>query len=137
MDSHDVESHLRAASDAIMLLLGEVEQLEAHKRGLEPGDPRFTQLAVAVRTTAETLAALTREQEAWGKSAPLEQLDVAPISKSRSDPPLPQLLERWREVERRLTAADPGSPEAVELFEQFERIRNEYLAAFRARESSS
>ena len=40
-DARDIEKHLRAASDAILLLLTEVSQLERHKRFIRPGDPRF------------------------------------------------------------------------------------------------
>jgi hypothetical protein len=137
MDPQEVESHLRAASDAIMLLLGEVEQLESHKRGVSPSSKRFAELAEAVRKSAQSLAELAREQEAWGKSAPLVDMDVATIARSASDPPLPAILERWRAVERRLVAAEPGSPEAVELVTEFERVRDQYLAAFRDRESGS
>jgi phage shock protein A len=135
VEAEDIESHLRAASDAIMLLLGEIQQLEQHKRGVEPGHDRFAELASAVRESAESLAQLTREQEAWGKAAPLADTHVATIKESASPAPLPSILQRWRDVERQLAAADPGSAEAVALFEEFERVRQEYLAAFEARET--
>jgi hypothetical protein len=135
VEAEDIESHLRAASDAIMLLLGEIQQLEQHKRGVEPSGDRFAELASAVRESAESLAQLTRQQEAWGKAADLAATHVATIKASTSPAPLPAILQRWREVERRLAEAEPGSAEAVTLFEEFERIRQEYLAAFEARET--
>jgi hypothetical protein len=137
MDAQDVEQHLRAASDAIMLLLGEVQQLESHKRGIEPGDARFAELAKAVRDSAQALADLAEQQEAWGQEAPLENFEVASINEAQSPAPLPSILERWREIERRLEASAPGSPESAALFEEFTRVRDEYLAAFRQREGDS
>jgi hypothetical protein len=135
VEAEDIESHLRAASDAIMLLLGEIQQLEQHKRGVEPSRDRFAELAAAIRESAESLAQLTREQEAWGKAAPLADSHLATIKESASPAPLPSILQRWREVERQLADAEPGSAESVALFEKFERIRQEYLAAFEAREA--
>src|SRR3954463_10641519 len=62
-----VQDHLRGASDAILLLTAEVRQLEQHKRGVQPQDPRFEELATAVRRTTEALALFTREEESWAE----------------------------------------------------------------------
>ena len=40
-DAENIQAHLRAASDAILLLLTEVGQLERHKRAIPPGEARF------------------------------------------------------------------------------------------------
>lgn len=48
-DRTSTEQHLRGASDAIMLLVSEVAELERHKRGVLPDEPRFDELARAVR----------------------------------------------------------------------------------------
>ena len=133
MDSHEVETHLRGASDAIMVLLGELTQLEGHKRGVQPADPRFAELAAAVRDAAQSLAELAREQELWGRSATLDDPAIKSIERSPSPQRLSAILARWREIERQLEAADPGSPAATELFAEFHRVRDEYLAAFSAR----
>jgi hypothetical protein len=133
MDSHEIETHLRGASDAIMVLLGELKQLEGHKRGVRPSDPRFGQLATAVRDAAQSLAQLAREQEEWGRSAAVSDPRVASIAKSPNSQPLSAILARWREVERKLDAAEPGSDEATRLFGEFQMVREEYLAAFRGR----
>jgi hypothetical protein len=37
-----------------------------------------------------------------------------------------RVLARWREVERELAAADPGSPEAERLREEAAGLRDEY-----------
>jgi hypothetical protein len=132
-DRRDAEAHLRAASDAILLLLGEVGQLERHKRGVRPGDARFAELARSVRLAAQHLAEFTEQEEAWARSASVEADDVGAISDSDSAPSLAAILDRWRDVERRLNEADPGSAESARLFAEFERIRDQYMAAFRAR----
>jgi len=135
MDQRDVEEHLRGASDAIMLLIGEVQQLESHKRGVKPADPRFYELAVAVRDAAQSLAEFAVEEEEWARSRKTSEPDVATIARSQSLPRLAAILERWRQVERDLATAEPGSPDAKRLFEEFQRVRQEYLAAFQQRES--
>jgi len=108
MTERDTEEHLRAASDAILLLIGELEQLETHKRGVSPTDPRFEELARAVRDSAATLAELTDEQESWGAHAIDADSAVPPIARSEASPPLSALLARWRAVERQLDQAPPG-----------------------------
>jgi len=130
----EVERHLRAASDAVLVLVSELEQLERHKRGVRPDDPRFEVLATSVRTTAEALAQFTREEQAWATTADATGLDLATIGETADQRSLRDILERWRTVERQLGAAPPGSPEAAALFDEFQRIRAEYMTAFRARE---
>jgi hypothetical protein len=154
-----VQDHLRGASDAILLLTAEVRQLEQHKRGVEPQDPRFEELATAVRRTTEALALFTREEESWAEqttaasaaagsgvtngAASVESPADAPvdgaggvafqtIDRTASPEPLAAILDRWRAIERQLNKAEPGSAAATELFERFERVRDEYLAAFEA-----
>ncbi|MFL5756234.1 MAG: hypothetical protein ACJ77N_08010 [Chloroflexota bacterium] len=132
----DAEEHLRAASDAILLLVREVDQLERHKRGIHPGEPRFDELATDVRRAAQYLAEFTEQEEAWARGAsargPMET-----ISESVNPSPLSEILARWRAVERQLDEAEPGSPEASALFEEFGRIRDEYMTEFRSRAHSS
>jgi hypothetical protein len=77
MDPNDVEVHLRGASDAIMLLLSQVSQLESHKRGIVPGSPRFIELAHSVREASQALADFAREEEKWAQQAPLGRQDGA------------------------------------------------------------
>jgi hypothetical protein len=132
-DGRDVEAHLRAASDAIMLLLAEVGQLERHKRGVRPGDARFSELAKSVRTAARNLAEFTEQEEAWARNAAAEADHIAAITDADSAPSLAAILDRWRDVERRLNEAEPGSSESARLFAEFENIRDEYMAAFRER----
>ena len=132
-DTRDIEEHLRGASDAIVVLLTEIGQLEKHKRHIPPGEPRFDQVAESVRKIAETLALFTKQEEAWGRVATADRDDLETIEASEAPPSLVQILERWRSVERELDAAEPGSPEASRLLAEFDRLRDEYIAAFRVR----
>jgi ferric iron reductase protein FhuF len=90
-------------------------------------------LAAAVRDAARSLFELAREQEEWGRTARLTDTRAASIAQSSSPPPLPAILARWRDIERRLADAEPGSQAAIELFSEFQQVRDEYLAAFHAR----
>ena len=133
----DIEQHLRSASDAILLLVGEVEQLERHKRGVAPGDARFDELAAAVKDAAATLAEFSRAELDWGRDADGLKQDVATINHSKSPANLAAILDRWRQIERQLNEAEPGSPRSRELFEAYQRVRDEYMTAFAARTSEA
>jgi hypothetical protein len=135
-DATTIEEHLRAASDAILLLLTEVGQLERHKRGIPPGEPRFDEVARSVRVVAQALADFTEHEETWARIATDGRTDIEPISKSENTPSTAKLLERWRAIERQLDDLEPGSPESDLLFAEFERLRDEYMALFRKHEST-
>ena len=133
-DATQIEEHLRAASDAILLLLTEAGQLERHKRGIPPGEARFDEVARSVRVAAQALAQFTEYEETWARIATDGRTDIEPISESESAPRAATILERWRAVERQLDDIEPGSPESARLFAEFERLRDEYLAVFQDRE---
>jgi hypothetical protein len=133
-DADKIEEHLRAASDAILLLLTEVGQLERHKRGIPPGEARFDEVARSVRVAAQALAQFTEFEETWARIATDGRTDIETIADSKSAPDVAKLLERWRAVERQLDELEPGSPESTRLFAEFERLRDEYLAIFPERE---
>jgi len=132
MDDRDTQDHLRSASDAILVLLGEVEQLELHKRGVRPGDPRFAELAKEVRNTASALADFAKEELTYADDATATDGRLPTITDSPTPATLREILSRWRAVERQLAEAEPGSPAAESLFEEFQRLREEYMTAFRA-----
>ena len=135
-DASDIEEHLRAASDAILLLLTETNQLERHKRRISPGEPRFDEIARSVRVVAHALADFAEFEEQWARRATDGRTDLETIEQSQNTPALATILERWRAIERQLEDAEPRSPEAATLFAEFERLRDEYMAAFRARQTS-
>ena len=132
-DATEIEEHLRAASDAILLLLTEVNQLERHKRAIPPGEARFDEVARSARIAATSLAEFTQQEEDWARIATSDRDDIEPIEESQNRPAIAAILERWRAIERQLDDVLPGSPESVRLFAEFERTRDEYMAAFRAR----
>ena len=132
-DPAEIAQHLRAASDAILLLLTETSQLERHKRLIPPGEARFDEIARSVRVVAQALAEFTQAEEQWAQIATDGRTDIPTIEASDNAPSLAGILERWRAIERQLDDVEPGTPEAVSLFAEFERVRDEYMAAFRAR----
>ena len=134
--SSDIEEHLRGASDAILLLLAEVSQLERHKRGIPPGEDRCDDVSRAVRVAAQALAEFTKQEEEWGSVATADRTDLETISESESSASLATILERWRAVERQLDAVAAETPEGIRLFAEFERIRDQYMAAFLARQAA-
>ena len=135
-DATKIEEHLRAASDAILLLLTEVSQLERHKRAIPPGEPRFDEVARSVRVAAQALAEFTKYEESWALIATDGRTDIEPISESENAPATAAILERWRAIERQLDDVEPGSPESARLFAEFERLRDEYMAAFREHQAT-
>jgi hypothetical protein len=134
-DATEIEQHLRAASDAILLLLTEVGQLEQHKRAIPPGEARFDEVARSVRVAAKALADFTEYEETWARIATDGRPDIETIAESENAPALATILERWRAIERQLDNLEPGSPESTRLFAEFERTRDEYMAAFLERQA--
>jgi hypothetical protein len=130
IDKNDVQERLRSASDAILLLVREIEQLEQHKREVHPEDPRFEVLARAVRDSTMALADFTRDEEAWAGEAVDSDGPLQTIADTTSPASMRSILERWRAIERQLNDAPAGSPEAQALFDEFQRIRAEYMHAF-------
>ena len=99
-DATRIEEHLRAASDAILLLLTEIGQLERHKRGIPPGEPRFDEVSRSIRAAAQGLAEFTEGEEAWARTATDGRTDIETIAQSEAAPNTAEILERWRAVER-------------------------------------
>src|SRR5215213_1562695 len=85
-DPVDIEEHLRAASDAILLLLTEAGQLERHKRAIPPGESRFDEVARSVRIAAAALAEFTQQEEHWARVATADRDDLATIEEARNGP---------------------------------------------------
>ena len=90
-------------------------------------------MARSVRIAATALAQFTEYEEQWARIATDGRTDIETIADSTNAPVLADILARWRAIERELDGVQPGSPESVRLFAEFERARDEYLAAFRAR----
>lgn len=133
----DTASDLRATSDAVLRDLEDLGAIETQKGTLEPGDPQLLDLSERVEALAARLLNSSSRQrqltevanarvEAGVRSAP----DVAIDDTHR---PIPEILVEWRAAERRLSAADPGSTDALEAEALSEHLRHEYRRAHEAR----
>lgn len=129
-----IRDTLRGASDGLLLAIREVAARERLKRGVEPGDPGFAPLARQVRIAAEAVLLMAQQEESRatemsGRSA-RAGLPTIEASPPRSD--LAAILAEWRAIERLLEEADPASPDAGLLMEQFETLRDRYAQALAA-----
>jgi hypothetical protein len=129
----DTRDGLRGASDGLMVAIQEVEQRERLKRGVPPTDPGFPALAREVTIAAKAVLELARVEEAEADAIAARQ--VAPLPTIEATPPperLADILTEWRAVERHLEAVDATSPEAAELMQAFEALRDRYAQALKA-----
>jgi hypothetical protein len=133
-DSDAIRDVLRGASDGLLIAIREVDAREHMKRGMRPEDPEFPQLAREVRIAAETLLELARQEETSAEEASRKTVGAGLPTIIATAPPvdLAGILAEWRVVERHLEAAEPASPEAARLMEQFEALRDRYAEALRA-----
>jgi hypothetical protein len=133
-DPNAIRDSLRGASDGLLVAIREVDVREQKKRGIPPGDPGFAPLAREVRIAAEAVLALAREEETRANQASQSRAGARLPTINASTPPadLARILEQWRAVERRLAAAEPGSPDAERLLEEFQALRDQYARALKA-----
>ena len=126
----EIEERLRAASDAIQIAVVELGALEAQKRAVAPiDDARFVELATRVRDSAEQILELARAEERFAGELASSSETLTPIADVEPADDLKGILDEWREVERDLNAAHPGSPEAHRLLARFEELRTKYMRA--------
>ena len=130
---------LRATSDELLRDLEVLLALEDEKRSIAPGDPRLVELAERIESIASRiLGSSTRQREltehindlsnAGSSAAPDTTIDETPRS-------IAEILSDWREAERQLAAAEPGSVDAAEAALQVERLRADYRRAHDERRS--
>lgn len=128
---------LRATSDELLRDLEVLSALEDEKRTIAPEDPRLVELAERIESIASRiLGSSTKQRElteqihdestADSSAAPGTAIDDTPRS-------IAEILAAWREAERTLAAADPGSVDAAEAGLQVESLRAEYRRAHDAR----
>ena len=127
--------NLRATSDRLLRDLDTLATLENEKRQMLPEDPRLVELAARIEDVAKRVLGASQTQHALTEQAQ-EQVaagepdaPTTPISQTARD--LSVILEDWREAERRLTAADVGSVDAMEAATLVDRLRLEYHEAHR------
>jgi hypothetical protein len=122
----DVARELRATSDALRRDLDALATLEDEKRTLPLDDPRVAELAhqieeIAARVLGRTTTQkdLTEIAAANGTSTTIER-----VRRSVGD-----ILNDWRDLERRAEEAQPESAEAAEVAVLLAAVREEYRAA--------
>ena len=125
---------LRETSDALMRDLEVLAALEEEKRDLDPGDPRLVELAGRIEEIAKRiLRGSVREHELT------QTLNVA-VERGEPHPAtttiegthrsVAAILTEWRDAERRVAAAEPGSAEEAEARALSEALREEYQRAY-------
>src|SRR6266853_2325053 len=114
----DTGQALRETFDALLRDLDVLSTIEEEKRTLEPGDPRLVQLAARIEEIAQrVLVGSVRQRQ-------LTEVVIAQVEAASPDAPdvpieetprsIQAILAEWREAERRVAAAAPGSAEATE-----------------------
>jgi hypothetical protein len=129
-----IEQELLATSDALLRILDRLHELESEKRELPTGSRRFVELATQIDDLAVEVLRRTERQEELAQDmearreaggAPGRPIDDLEASKRT----LVEILEDWRNAERRLASADPGSPESSEAAARVRQLREEYRLA--------
>ena len=132
-----LEQNLRQASDTLMEALGHMQDLETEKRQVPAGSKRFVELAQQVDDLAlqilrhteyqESIAdTLAERRKAGGRvSRPIEA--IPPTRRDRHE-----ILREWRDAERALVAADPGTTAAAEAASTVRRLREEYRLSYQS-----
>jgi hypothetical protein len=124
---------LRRTSDSLLRDLETLLQLEEEKRGIDPGDPRLVDLASRIELVAKRVLASSTSQraqtqlihhltETGSSAAPEDTIEDTPRS-------MEAILAAWRQAERQLETAEPGSAEATEAQLLIDQLREEYRRA--------
>jgi hypothetical protein len=124
---------LRRTSDALLRDLETLIQLEEEKRTIAPGDPALVDLAARIELIAKRVLSSSTSQraqtqliqelaEAGSPAVPDGPIEETPRS-------IEAILAAWRQAERQLDSAEPGSAEAKEAELLVDRLREEYRHA--------
>lgn len=129
----EFEQDLRFTSDEMLRALERLRELESRKRKVKPGTERFRKLAEEVEALAGSIFTQTAEQQRLAaESVGLTEtrvIDAPPIDQIGPVRELHMILNEWRDAERRLAAAAPGSEDAADADADAERLRQEYRRA--------
>jgi len=132
--SVEIEAELRVASDRLLRTLEQIQALENEKRTLQPGSDRFQRLAHEIERLAADAFAQTHAQQQLGEQAAAVEertgTEQPPINESTKLRPLQQILNEWRDAERRLQLAAPDSAEHARAAADVGRLRSEYHVAY-------
>ncbi len=124
---------LRAASDALLRDLTELQILEQEKRHTEPDNPRLVHLAeeieaLAARVMDSSMRQRERAEAIVGSGGP-DAPDQSIVETPRE---IHVILAEWRDTERQLADSAPGSHDASIAERRIESLRLEYHRAHEA-----
>jgi len=132
----EVEQDLRAASDTVMNTLERLHELESEKRGLAPGTPRFRKIAREVERLSASVFAYSHVQHNLAEEVTTLREEagvvVPPIDEIEPVRDISVILSDWRDAERQMAEATPGSAERVSAEADARRLRAEYRKAYEA-----
>ena len=127
------ETELRQASDTFLKRVERLHELEEQKRTAEPGSPEMLRLTRLVEELAgEVLGTASRQTDLAELAAKRQPVKLRPIE-NVPPRPIPEILAQWRDAERALDAAEPGSVEWEARRADVERLRDEYGRAYKER----
>jgi hypothetical protein len=132
----EIEQDLRAASDRVMRTLERLQELEAEKRGMDPGTPRFRKIAREVERLAASVFAHSHvQQELADTTVTLREeagVVLPPINEVQPSREIQVILAEWRDAERRMIEAKAGSAEHARAEADAERLRAEYRHTYQS-----
>jgi hypothetical protein len=124
---------LRAASDALLRDLAELHALEQEKRRIEPDSPRLVRLAeeieaLAARVMGSSIRQRQRAEAIVGDGGP----DAPDVTIAETPREIHVILAEWRDTERQLADATPGSADVDVAGKRIDELRREYRRAHEA-----
>ena len=127
------QSDLRAISDSFLAQIERLTALEELKRETPVDDPAFPRLAQEVEEMTRALLARATSQNLVAREVHADAVSdggTTTIEEIPAGTPVARILALWREVERELADAEPGSPRARELERRSAAFRTAYQRAY-------
>lgn len=115
---------IRATSDSLLDDLETLRALEEEKRDVPLNTPRFHELAAKIEEISRAVLSRTERQRVLG-----QELTRTPATINDTPREISAILAEWRDAERRLADAEPGSPAEEQARADVDRLRSEYRAA--------
>ena len=129
----DTGAELRQTSDDVVRTLDALSALEDEKRTVQPGDPRLVVLAKEVEALAAKVLVSSVRQRNLATNLNDDPAAAATPPINEQTRPAAEILKTWRDAERALAAAEPGSAEEATARAAIEQCRDEYRQAFESR----
>lgn len=124
---------LRASSDSLLRDLTELQALEQEKRHTDPDSPRLVRLAVEIEALAARVMGTSMRQRERAEDIVSAANAAAPDETIAETPrEIHVILAEWRDTERQLTEAVPGSVDADIAERRINALRREYRRAHEA-----